>query len=84
MNENSKAVFTDKFGVAITVVVPYTPEQLYALWSALKVGAKITILVKAGKRTLRLDLKDLDVRETFASFLALAETLPPENDPNVN
>lgn len=88
MNEDySKAVFVDKFGVSITVIVPFTPEQLYALWNALKVGAKVTILVKAGKRALRLDLKDLDVRATFASILSLVETLPapPEgNDPDVN
>ena len=74
-----KAYLKDRFGVVITVIVPFNPEELYILYKAAERGANITILCTANKRKIRLDIRSLDADRTFSeSILAAHEsTIPP-------
>lgn len=78
----SEAWFKDRFGVIVKVEVPFSLEDLYVLWASTKHGAKISLLVRAGKRAIRLDIKALDHEKTFSEAIiaGYSPTIPPPPD----
>lgn len=75
------AHFKDKFGVLVEVQTPYSAEDLYVLWTSMKQGAKITIIVRSrNKRVMRFDLRTLDSEKTFSEIITCAfsnTSIPP-------
>lgn len=76
----TKAHFKDRFGVTVAVEVPFPLEDLYVLFKATEEGAKISLLCRAGKRVLRLNILELDPSLTFGNAIlaAYSDTTPPE------